>query len=210
MKQEHTRRSRFLTPAAVVVAWMLVWGCVRSTTLQAAEQPKPPPQTGRPGPPVAIADSEIIPRAEQTVKSLQKIRSEVTADPTLKSIERDFAGLAEKSDQRHERDVETISKSRSVQHLNEILREWSLEQSQLEAWDQALAKRSQILVAQQKDNRPHQRDLASNTGRGGKEIFLQSGLGAKSRGGFARSPSHTPGRSGAHDKVAEAARSGGR
>ncbi|TMA87031.1 MAG: hypothetical protein E6J74_30735 [Deltaproteobacteria bacterium] len=44
-----------------------------------------------------------------------------------------------------------MSKSRSVQRLNEIQREWSLEQSQLDDWERALAGRSQILVAQDKD-----------------------------------------------------------
>jgi small-conductance mechanosensitive channel len=133
----------------------MVLSCLSGGTALPAEQPKTPPQASEtkqaPAAPVAIAESEIIPRADQTVKSLQKIRSEVAADPTLGSIRKDFTALAEKSDRRRESDAETISNLRSVQRLNEILREWSLEQSQLDNWEQALAGRSQILVAQDKD-----------------------------------------------------------
>jgi hypothetical protein len=152
MKPNHKRRSCFLIVTVVVIAcWIVLSWCIGWTAVQAAEQPKTPPQTSEtkqasPAP-VAIADSEIIPRADQTVKSLQKVRFEVAADSTLNSIQTDFAAFAEKSDRRRESEAETMSKSRSVQRLNEIVREWSLEQSQLDDWDQALARRSQILVA---------------------------------------------------------------
>ena len=139
--------SRFVKLTVVLITGLIVYSwCVGWTAEQAAEQPKTAPPA-----PVAIADSEIIPRAEQTVKSLQKIRSEGAADSTLTSIQRDFAALAERSDRRRESETESISKLRSVQRFNEIQREWSLEQSQLDDWDQALTKRSQILVAQEND-----------------------------------------------------------
>lgn len=137
------------------IGWGIVLLClVGRMAVQAAEQPKTPLQAGdtkqASAAPVAIADSEIIPRAEQAVKSLQKLRSEAAADSTLTSIQKDFAAFAAQSDRRRESEAEA-TKSRSVQRLNEILREWSLDQTQLEAWDQALARRSQILVQQEKD-----------------------------------------------------------
>jgi len=152
MNQRHKRPRRFLRSIVVVVAcWVGFSWRLGSTAVQAAEPSKAPPQSSAVSAPVAIADSEIIPRAEQTIKLLQKIKSEVTADPTLKSIQTDFAALVQKSDRRRESEVETVSKSRSVQDLNEMLREWSLEQSQLDHWNQALLKTSQILAAQGKD-----------------------------------------------------------
>jgi small-conductance mechanosensitive channel len=129
-----------------LVGWPPVYAAEPTKTPAQAVETKPAPAA-----PVAIPDSEIIPRAEQTVKSLQKLRSEVAADSALSSIEKDFAAFAEKSDRRRESEVEVISKSRSVERLNEIQREWNLEQSQLDAWDQALARRSQTLVAQEKN-----------------------------------------------------------
>ena len=61
--------------------------------------------------------------------------------------------FAEKSDRRWQGEVERIGALRSLQRLNDVLREWSLEQSQLDRWDRALARRSQILVAQEDDIR---------------------------------------------------------
>jgi small-conductance mechanosensitive channel len=136
--------------AGLVLSWTFAWPWA-----QAAEPPKPASQTsaGNPAsqPAAAVADSEIIPRAEQTVKSLQKIRADAAADPTLRSIQKDFAAFAEKSERRRESEAEIISQSRSVQRLNEMERQWTLEQSQLNDWDQALARRSKTLAAQEKD-----------------------------------------------------------
>ena len=141
-----------LKPIVVLVACRMVFSlCVGLAAVRAAEPSKAPPQTSASNAPVAIQDSEIIPRADQTVKSLQKIRSEVAADPTLSSIRQDFAALAEKSDRRHESDAETISQLRSVQRLNETLHEWNIDQNQLEVWEKALAGRSQVLAAHERD-----------------------------------------------------------
>jgi len=132
----------------LLVAW---------TEIQAAEQPKSPPQAsetkGSPPAPVAIPASEIIPRAEQALKSLQEIRFQIAADSesVLNSMQRDITAFAERSDRRWQAEAESISQVRSLQRLNDILREWSLEQSQLDSWDRALSRRSQILVGQEKD-----------------------------------------------------------
>ena len=132
----------------LLVAW---------TEIQAAEQPKSPPQAsetkGSPPAPVAIPASEIIPRAEQALKSLQEIRFQIAADSesVLNSMQRDITAFAERSDRRWQAEAESISQVRSLQRFNDILREWSLEQSQLDSWDRALSRRSQILVGQEKD-----------------------------------------------------------
>jgi len=156
MTPEYKRRSGLLKRAVgfigywMVLSWLLGW-----TAVQAAEQSKTPSQASEtkqaPPVPVAIADSEIIPRADQTVKALQKIRSDVAANSTLNAIQTDFATLVERSDRRRDSEAETIRKVRSVQRLNEIQREWNFEQSQLDGWDQALAKTSQILIAREKE-----------------------------------------------------------
>jgi len=156
MNPRHKRRSCFLNLTAVLIGgWIIFSWCVDRTAVQAAEPSKTPSQAGEtkqaPPAPAAIPDSEIIPRADQTIKALQELRLKVTADSTLSSIQKDFAAFVEKSDRRRESEAETMSKSRSVQRLNEIQREWSLEQSQLDDWERALAGRSQILVAQDKD-----------------------------------------------------------
>ncbi len=127
------------------------------TEIQAAELPKTPPQAGETTPappvPVAIAASEIIPRAEQTLKALQETRFEIAAESAavLNSIQRDITAFAERSDRRWQAESENIAEVRSVQRLNDILREWSLEQSQLDSWDRVLSRRSQSLVGQEKD-----------------------------------------------------------
>jgi small-conductance mechanosensitive channel len=141
---------RFLSYVVLMTYWIASSSWVGATAIEAAEPVKASDQAKQASP-IAIADSEIIPRAEQTVKALQKLRSEVEADSTLNTIQKDFAVFAEKSDRRRLSEAEAITKSRSVQRLNEILRGWSLEQSQLNDWDQALAKRSQILVAQERE-----------------------------------------------------------
>jgi len=154
MNPKHKRRSCFLKLTAVVIAsWVVISWLTSGPAVQASEPPKTLGETKQAStaPVAAIADSEIIPRADQTVKSLQKLRLEIAADSTLNSIQKDFSAFAEKSDRRRESEAETVGKSRSVQRLNEMVREWSLEQSQLDDWDQALARRSQILVAQGKD-----------------------------------------------------------
>ncbi|HSK28689.1 MAG TPA: mechanosensitive ion channel domain-containing protein, partial [Candidatus Limnocylindria bacterium] len=132
---------------------MVLFLVVGLSTVHAAEQLKTPPQASetKPAPPVAIPDSEIIPRAEQALKAFQKIRSEVAADSTSISISKEFPSLVEKSDRRRESDAETMARVRSMQRVNEILREWSLEQDQLNDWDRALAERSKLLTARGKD-----------------------------------------------------------
>ena len=99
----------------------------------------------------AIADSEIIPRGEQTIQWLQKVKAAVASDSTLRSMQSEFTALVKKSDERRARDVERIANVRSIQRLNEILREWNLEQTLLNDWDRSLTKKSQILTAQEKD-----------------------------------------------------------
>jgi small-conductance mechanosensitive channel len=141
-----------LSAGAMIVAMIFCWipngtavGAPSSAARQAGEmKPAAPAAT-------AIADSEIIPRAEQTIKSLQKLKSAVAADPTLSKIQKEFAAFAEKSERRRESEVEVITKSRSVQRLNEIQRERNLEESQLDEWEQELARRSRTLAAQQRD-----------------------------------------------------------
>jgi small-conductance mechanosensitive channel len=153
MDAQDKTRSWYLRLLVALTGWFVLSLSLGWTWGRPAERTKPAPQTSETKQasqvPVAIADSEIIPRAEQTVKLLQKLRSEVAADATLNSIQRDFAAFAEKSDRRRESEAETISKSRSAQRLSEIQREWSLEQTQLDDWDQALARGSRILVAQE-------------------------------------------------------------
>jgi small-conductance mechanosensitive channel len=124
---------------------------------RAAEQPKTPTPTSEtkqaPPAPVAIPASEVIPRGEQTLRSLQETRFQLAADSdaALNSIQTEIAAFAEKSDQRWQGEAEMIRGLRSLQRLNDILREWSLEQSQIDGWDRALSRRSQILVAHEND-----------------------------------------------------------
>jgi hypothetical protein len=111
MNPKHKRRSCFLKLTAFAIAcWIVASRLTSWTAVQAAEPPKAPRQASEAKQPppaaVAIANSEIIPRAEETVKSLQKIRSEVAADSRLSSIQKDFAAFAEKSDRRRESEAE--------------------------------------------------------------------------------------------------------
>jgi small-conductance mechanosensitive channel len=158
MNPEHKRRSHFLKLTFGLIGWWIIlsWS-FGWMWVQAAEQPKAPAQASEakqaPVAPVAITASEIIPRAEQTLRSLQEIRFQVAADSdaVLNSLQRDIAAFAEKSNRRWQDEAEMISGLRSFQRLNDVLREWSLEQSQLDGWDRVLSRRSQSLVDQEKD-----------------------------------------------------------
>ena len=100
-----------------------------------------------------IPPSEIVPRGEQALRALQEIRLQIAAetDVALNSIQREISQFAEKSDRRWQSATEILRRLRSLQQLNDILRQWSLEQSQLDSWDRALARRSQILTGQEKE-----------------------------------------------------------
>lgn len=133
----------------------LVWvGC---TETRAAEQPKTPPlsiETKQPPKaPVAIPAAEIIPRSEQALKSLQETRARIAADAEaiLNSVEREIIAFAEKSDRRWQAEAEGMGELRSLQRLNDLLREWSLEQSQLDSWDRVLSRNSQALAQQENE-----------------------------------------------------------
>lgn len=142
---------------AVIACAIFLSEFAGSTVVSAAEQPRASPQAGEakqaPAAPIAIAASEVIPRAEQTLKSLQETRFQIAADAeaALSTIEREIAAFAEKSDRRWKSDAEMIKGLRSVQRLNDVLREWSLEQSQLDGWDRALSRWSQILVSHENE-----------------------------------------------------------
>lgn len=145
-----------LKSIAGIITWAIVLLSLAGlTTAFAAEQPKPPPQASESKQalptPVAIPASEIIPRAEQALRSLQETRYQIAADTdsALASIQRDIAAFAEKSGRRWQVEAGMIGNLHSLQRLNDFLREWSLEQSQLDGWDRALARRSQILVGQE-------------------------------------------------------------
>ena len=158
MNREFKRPSGPLQLRGGFIGWCLVFLLlVGWTAIQAAEPLKSPPQAGEtkkaPPAPVAIPSSEIIPRAEQALKTLQEIRVQIAADSDaeLNSMEREMAVFAERSDRRWQAETESITEVRSLQRLNDLLREWSLEQSQLDSWDRILARRSQILVTQEQE-----------------------------------------------------------
>src|SRR5215470_792249 len=157
METKHKGRSHLFKPTVGLLGWWMVLSWLVSWTwVQAAEPPKAPAQASEtkqaPVAPVAITASEIIPRAEQTFRSLQETRYQLAVDSAvLNSMQKDIAAFAEKSDRRWEGEAEMLSKLRSLQRLNDVLREWSLEQSQLDGWDRALSRRSQILVTQEND-----------------------------------------------------------
>jgi potassium efflux system protein len=156
MKPEVARKSRPRKLTVCLIGrWIVLLWLAGCCCAQAAESPTASPQAGatkQASPvPAAIPASEIIPRADPTVRSLQEIRFELAADTTLSSIQTDFNDFAEKSARRWQSEAPTISKLRSVQRLNDILREWSVQQSQLDGWDRALSRRSQVLVAQEND-----------------------------------------------------------
>ena len=143
--------------AGVIACGIVLWSVVGLTAVQAPEQPKAPlpASESKEALPVrvAIPASEIIPRSEQTLRALQDIRFQVVSDSEamLKSTQREIAAFAEKSDRRWQNGRELISKLRSLPWLSDVLRQWSLEQSQLDAWDRALSRRSQILVVQESE-----------------------------------------------------------
>src|SRR6476646_3433293 len=101
--------------------------------------------------PVAIAPGQLIPRSEAALRALQEVRFQLAADSdaALAEIEQDITDFAERSDRRWHSEPEMMRGLRSLQRLNDILREWSLDASQLDRWDRALTRRSQILVAQE-------------------------------------------------------------
>lgn len=122
----------------------------------AAEPPKaasPPPAAKRAPAVATIPASEIIPRAEQVLRLLQETRFQLVSDsdPMLNSMQKEIAAFGERSNRRWENEAATITESRSLQRLNDMLREWSLEQTQLDGLDRGLARRSQILVGQEND-----------------------------------------------------------
>ena len=152
-----TRSWMLKLTAGVIACWIVLSWIVGGTAVQAAEQTKTPAQVSEtkqaPPAPVAIPASEIIPRSEQTLRTLQEIRFQIAADSeaVLNSIQRDIVAFAAKSDRRWQGEAGMISGLRSLQRLNDVLREWSLEQSQLDGWDRTLTRRSQILVGQEND-----------------------------------------------------------
>jgi small-conductance mechanosensitive channel len=139
------------------MAWWIVIACSFGWTgVQAAEPQKASSQaaeTKQPSAPVTIPPAEIIPRAEQALRSLQETRFEIAADSdaALNSIQAEIAAYAERSDRRWQGEAEMLSRLRSLQQLNDFLRQWSLEQSQLDGWDRALSRQSQVLVNQEND-----------------------------------------------------------
>src|SRR5262245_13970846 len=157
MKPEHKKVSRPVEVLAILfvcwvaVSWSLGW------TIQAAEPPKISPQADEtkqaPSVSVAIPAAEIIPRGEQTLRSLRDSRFQIAAesDAALNSIQKDITALAERSDRRWQNEAASIGQTRSLQRLNDILRDFNFEQSQLDAWDQALSRRSRELIAQEND-----------------------------------------------------------
>ena len=160
MKHAHEKTSVlsqlaiFLFVSSIVCPWFvrqsLLWAAERAKTAPQASETKPAPSQT-----VAISASEVIPRAEQALRSLQETRFDLAADSesALNSLEKEIADFAEKSDKRWQSEAEIIGVSRSLQRINDALREWSLDQSQLDRWDRALARRSQALVAQEDDVR---------------------------------------------------------
>lgn len=165
-----------------IASWILIACSIREISLWAAEPAKTAPQTSEskpaPAPPVAINASEVIPRAEQTLRSLQEIRFGLAAesDLALTSLQREMAVFAEKSEKRWQGEVARIGEMRSLQRLNDLLREWSLEQSQFDSWDRALARRSQILVGQENDVARIQETWHATRGAGKQQNFPKVAL----------------------------------
>lgn len=127
MNLKYKMRNRLLKLAVALSAcWMALSWVVGWTAVQAAEQTKTPAQVSetKQAPP-AIPASEIIPRAEQALRTLQETRFQIAADSeaVLNSIQRDIAVFAEKSDRRWQDETEMISKLRSLQRLSDVLRE---------------------------------------------------------------------------------------
>jgi hypothetical protein len=146
-----------LNVVARLIAWSIVTFFFASGWMVTHAAQKNPPQTTEgkeaPSAPLAIPPSEIVPRGEQTLRALQEIRFQLAAetDVALNSIQKDISESAEKSDRRWQSVTEILSGLRSLPQLNDMLRQWSLEQSQLDSWDRALARRLQMLVDQEKE-----------------------------------------------------------
>ena len=156
MNPEYKKRSRLLKlSVGMIGSWIFLLGSLGGTWVGAAEPPKAALQASEakpaPGAPVVLTAAEIIPRSEQALKSLQDTRFALAADSdlVLNSLQKELAAFAEKSDTRWQGAKELIGKMRSLQQLNDVLRDWSLEQSQLDRWDRALTRRSQILVGEE-------------------------------------------------------------
>jgi potassium efflux system protein len=156
MNSKNRRRRQAWKRIGALVAWWIVGGSLGWTTIQAAEPQKTPSQaaeTKQPSAPVTIPAAEIIPRAEQASRSLQETRFQIAADSDaeLNSLQAEIAAYAERSDRRWQGEAEMLPRLRSLQQLNDFLRQWSLEQSQLDGWDRALSRQSQILLNQEKE-----------------------------------------------------------
>lgn len=154
MNPDYKKRSRlWKLSVGLIGSWIFLSWLLGGRWVRAAEPPKVAPQASeaKPAPraPVALTAAEIIPRAEQTLRSLQETRFELAADSeaALNALQKEIAAYAEDSDRRWQGETQIINHLRSLQRLNDILREWSLEQSQLDGWDRALSRRSQILVS---------------------------------------------------------------
>ena len=154
MNPKYKKRSRLVKlSVGLVGSWLFLLGSLGGTWVGAAEPPKAAPQASeaKPAPqaPVALTAAEVIPRAEQTLRSLHETRFQLAADSeaALNALQKDLAAYAAESDRRWQGEAERISNLRSLQRLNDVLREWNLEQSQLDRWDRALSRRSQILVS---------------------------------------------------------------
>src|SRR5512147_1266771 len=110
------KKLRWRLPHAVLLLafWIVSSGSVSETLLWAAEPTKAVPQASEtksaPPQPVAINESEIIPRAEQTLRSLQETRFELAADSesALNSLEKEIAAFTEKSDRRWQGELASI------------------------------------------------------------------------------------------------------
>jgi hypothetical protein len=137
MNSKNRRRRQAWKRIGALVAWWIVGGSLGWTTIQAAEPQKTPSQaaeTKQPSAPVTIPAAEIIPRAEQASRSLQETRFQIAADSDaeLNSLQAEIAAYAERSDRRWQGEAEMLPRLRSLQQLNDFLRHWSLEQSQLD------------------------------------------------------------------------------
>src|SRR4030095_8048283 len=155
MKPETKRRTWLLKVSLSLIAWWVFLSCSFGWAwVQAAEEPKAPPQAGETKSALMpISASEIIPRAEQTLRSLRESRFQIAADSdaALNSLQKDIAALAARSDRRWQNEGASIGQTRSLQRLNDVLRDWSFEQNQLDSGDLALSRRSRELVEQEND-----------------------------------------------------------
>ncbi len=140
---------------ALIGPWLLVALSAAWIYVLAAEQPAAAPQPGaikQAAPvPAAIPSSEIIAQAEATIKRLQQIKLGVEVDSALKSIKSALSGFTEKMNRWWESEGPTVTESRSVQRLSNILWAWKFQQEQLDDWDKTLSTWSRELGAYAKD-----------------------------------------------------------